>query len=123
MPESINEYLEEDMECEGLMECIYGFTELDKQIYFTLIELDEPLSIDEIADEVDRERSTAYRSIQRLMRHGFLRQEQVNQENGGYHHVYSAADPGEIADKMQRKLNDWYAQVGTLIHEFQQKYD
>ncbi|WP_347721440.1 helix-turn-helix domain-containing protein [Candidatus Nanohalococcus occultus] len=122
MPESIAQYLKEDMSCESLLDCIHGSKELDKKIYFRLVDVEKALSVDEIAEQVDRERSTAYRSVQRLLENKFLEQKQVNQENGGYHHVYKAKDPEEVADRTQRKLNDWYAQMGGLIHEFRQKY-
>ncbi|WP_459876745.1 helix-turn-helix domain-containing protein [Halorubrum gandharaense] len=123
MSRSMSEMLREDMECEGLLECFHGLTELDKECFSVLVESEEPLTVDEIAEAVDRERSTAYRSIQRLLQTGFIRKEQINYEQGGYYHVYKPTDPDEIADDMQRMLNDWYAQMGQLIGEFRDKYD
>jgi len=117
------EYLKQDMQCEGLLECIHGLKELDKEVFRTLTATDEPLTIDEIAEAVDRERSTAYRSVQRLLQSGFIQKEQINYEQGGYYHVYHPTDPEEIADEMQRTLNDWYAKMGQLISEFRQKYE
>ena len=117
------EYLKQDMQCEGLLECIHGLKELDKEVFRTLTGAEEPLTIDEIAEAVDRERSTAYRAVQRLLQSGFIQKEQVNYEQGGYYHVYHPTDPEEIADEMQRTLNDWYAKMGQLIGEFRQKYE
>lgn len=110
------------MECEGLLECFHGLTKLDRECYRVLVEGDEPLTVDEVAEAVDRERSTAYRSVQRLLDTGFIRKEQVNYEEGGYYHVYRPADPDEVADEMQRSLNEWYAKMGQLIQEFRDKY-
>ncbi len=114
--------LQQDMECEGLLECIHGLKQLDKACFRILVESERPLTIDDIADGVDRERSTAYRSIQRLLQSGFIQQEQINYDEGGYYHVYSPTDPKTIANDMQRKLNDWYAKMGQLIQEFEDKY-
>jgi predicted transcriptional regulator len=122
MPDSMSEYLKQDMECEGLLECIHGLKELDREIFTVLSEHAEPLTVDEIAAEVDRERSTAYRSVQRLVTSGFVQKEQVNYDHGGYYHVFSPTDPDEIADDMQRMLNDWYAKMGQLIGEFRESY-
>ena len=119
----MSEYLRQDMQCEGLLECIHGLKSLDKEIFGVLTEQDEPLTVDEIADEVDRERSTAYRSVQRLINSGFVQKEQVNYDQGGYYHVFRPTDADEIADDMQRMLNDWYAKMGQLIGEFRTKYD
>ena len=118
----MSEYLMTDMECEGLLECMHGLKNLDKESFKLLAESSEPLTVDEIADRIDRERSTAYRSIQRLIQAGFVQKEQVNYEQGGYYHVYSPTSPDEIAGDMQRMLNDWYAKMGQLVQEFEDKY-
>jgi predicted transcriptional regulator len=117
------EYLNSDMECEGLLECLHGLKELDKECFGVLTDSTEPLTIDEVSDRVDRERSTAYRSVQRLMQAGFVQKEQVNYDQGGYYHVYYPTDPDEVASDMQRMLNDWYAKMGNLIGEFREKYE
>ncbi|WP_336338656.1 helix-turn-helix domain-containing protein [Haloarcula brevis] len=123
MPDSMSEQLRRDMECEGLLECFHGLKELDKECFRALVDAEEPLTVDEIADSVDRERSTAYRAVQRLLQTGFIEKDQVNYEQGGYYHVYSPTDPSQIADDMQRMLNDWYAKMGQLIQEFENKYE
>lgn len=123
MPDSMAEYLRADMECEGLLECIHGLTELDRSCFEVVVRNDAPLTIDEIADEVDRERSTVYRSLQRLRQAGFVQKEQVNYDQGGYYHVFRPTDPDVVADEMQRMLNDWYAKMGQLIGEFRTKYE
>jgi predicted transcriptional regulator len=122
MNESMSEYLQQDMQCEGLLECVHGLKELDKECFQVIVRSDDPLTIDDIADEIDRERSTAYRAVQRLLQSGFIQKEQVNYDQGGYYHVYKPTDPDRVADEMQRMLNDWYAQMGQLISEFREKY-
>jgi len=122
MPDSIAEQLQRDMACEGLLECFHGLKALDRECFEALVAADEPMTVDDVAAAVDRERSTAYRAVQRLLQTGFIQKEQVNYEQGGYYHVYSPTDPGQIADEMQRLLNDWYAKMGQLIQEFEDKY-
>jgi predicted transcriptional regulator len=119
----MSEQLRRDMECEGLLECFHGLKQLDKECFRALVEAEEPLTVDEIADAVDRERSTAYRAVQRLLQTGFIEKDQINYDQGGYYHVYSPTDPAQITDDMQRMLNDWYAKMGQLIQEFENKYE
>ncbi|QZA87715.1 BlaI/MecI/CopY family transcriptional regulator [Salinarchaeum sp. IM2453] len=122
MSSSMADHLNQDMQCEGLLQCLHGLRELDKEVYKTLVDAKNPLTVDEIASEVERERSTAYRAVQRLLNAGFIQKEQVNYEDGGYYHVYRPADPDQVAEDMRRILNDWYAKMGQLIQEFQNKY-
>ena len=123
MPDSMSEQLQQDMVCEGLLECFHGLKQLDKECYRALVDATEPLTVDGIADVVDRERSTAYRSVQRLVSAGFIEKEQVNYDNGGYYHVYRPTDHSEIAADLPRLLNDSYAKVRRLIDHFDRKSD
>jgi predicted transcriptional regulator len=123
MPDSMSEQLRRDMECEGLLECFHGLKQLDKQCFQALVRAEKPLTVDELAEVVDRERSTAYRAVQRLLQTGFIEKDQINYDQGGYYHVYSPRDPSQIANDMQRMLNDWYAKMGQLIQEFENKYE
>ncbi len=122
MVEALNRHLERDLECETLLECLYDLNELDRQCFRVLAEAEKPLTVDELATTVDRERSTVYRSVQRLLQFGLVKKDQINYDRGGYYHVYSITDSGEIADEMQAKLNDWYAQIGYLVGRFREKY-
>lgn len=122
MANSIDGYLQQDIECEGLLECFYGLKELDLVVFDELAEAEAALTVDEVAERVDRERSTAYRSVRRLVDTGFVEREQINYDQGGYYHVYQPTDPEKISGEMQRMLNDWYAKMGQLIQEFETKY-
>lgn len=122
MPDSMSEMLQQDMQCEGLLECFHSLKQIDREVFQIMNESGEPLTVDEIAEEVDRERSTAYRSVQRLMQAGIIQKQQVNYDQGGYYHVYLPRNATEVAQEMQRMLNDWYAQMGQLISDFDEKY-
>ncbi|WP_440008368.1 helix-turn-helix domain-containing protein [Halomicrococcus sp. SG-WS-1] len=122
MTESMSGMLQKDMQCEGLLECFHDLKEIDTDIFQLLHERQSPLTVDEIAEQVERERSTAYRAVQRLLETGLIQKEQVNYEQGGYYHVYRLRYAKEIPNEMQRTLNDWYAQMVQLIGEFNDRY-
>jgi predicted transcriptional regulator len=123
MPDAMTELLQQDMRCENLLDCFHGLSDLDREVFRLLVEADDPMTVDEVAVEIDRERTTAYRSVRRLREAGIVDREQVGQEGGSYHHVVSPRDADEIASEMQRTLNDFYAKMGQLIEEFREKYD
>jgi predicted transcriptional regulator len=123
MPDAMTELLQQEMQCESLLDCFHGLSDLDKEVFRLLVEADGPLTVDEVAAEIDRERTTAYRSVKRLREAGIVEREQVNQDGGSYYHVFSPRDADEIADAMQRTLNDFYAKMGQLIGEFREKYE
>jgi predicted transcriptional regulator len=122
MGTSVAAELRRDLACEDLLECVHGLIDLDRACFRTLSDADEPLTVDEIADRVDRERSTAYRSIHRLLEAGFLRKEQVNYEQGGYYHVYHPVDPDDVAEEMATLIDQWHHQMSSLVAEFRDEY-
>jgi predicted transcriptional regulator len=122
MPEAIRTMLEEDLECEFLLDCFHGLKDLDRTCFEQLVASDEALTVDELAERVDRDRTTAYRAVQRLLEAELVTKRQVSGDGSSYYHVYEPQDPDVIADQMQRELNDYYAKMGQLIHEFRDKF-
>ena len=122
MPDAVQKQLQNEREREGLLDCMLGLNKLDRGVFRLLAESSEPLTVDHIAKLIDRERTTAYRSVKRLEEAGVAVQEQESCPKGGYHHVYRVSDPDEIADDFQRMLNQWYAETGQLIQEFRDTY-
>ncbi|MEZ3117542.1 helix-turn-helix domain-containing protein [Halobaculum sp. MBLA0147] len=123
MPASMTEYLGGEIDCERLLDCFHGLKDLDRRVYDVLAESDTAMTVDDIADVVDRERSTAYRSVKRLVDAGVVEREQINYDEGGYYHVFEPRPTDEVADEMQATLNEFYAEMGTLIGEFRDEYD
>ena len=122
MTGSVRDDLERDMGCLDLLECIHGLNERDQAAFQALQAASEELTVDDVADRLDCERSTAYRSISRLVEAGVVVQQQENYDQGGYCYVYRPRTPEEAAREMRRLLNGWYATVGQLIQEFEDRY-
>jgi predicted transcriptional regulator len=119
---SVREDLERDLGCLDLLGCIHGLNERDQLVFQLLQQAEEGVTVDDVADWMDCERSTAYRSISRPLGAGVVIQEQVNYHHGGYYYVHRPGTPEEITHDMQRLLNDWYATNGQLIQEFEDRY-
>jgi len=107
MVDSMVEQLRADMRCENLLACFHGLKPLDRECYQAFVAAEEPLTVDDTADAVDRERSTAYRSVQRLLQTGFLEKEQINYDAGGY-----SVDPRVRGEVRRRYAAD--SRTGTL---------
>lgn len=122
MADAVLKQLQGGRECEGLLECMLGLNELDRGVFRLLVNYPESMTVDQIAKVIDRERTTAYRSVKRLQEVGVATKEQESCPKGGYHHVYRPTDPDKIADEFQRMLNEWYANTGQLIQEFRDMY-
>lgn len=123
MAKAIAEYLESDMQCEGLLECLHGLKALDRRCFEVIATADGTVTIDDLAEGLDRDRSTVFRATTRLVQVGVVTKSQVNFEEGGYYHVYSTNSTAEITGEMQRLLDDFYAKMEALVDEFEAKYE
>lgn len=112
-----------DQDWTAALRDVYGLNETETRIFLRLLTTAEPLTVDELGDTLDRERTTVYRYLKRLSRNGLVRTESVSTDGGGYCHTYYAEDPATIATEMRHRTNDLYAQLDELIRAFRAKYD
>jgi predicted transcriptional regulator len=120
---SVRTDLERDLECLDLLGCLHGLNERDQMAVQQLRQAETELTVDDVADRLDCERSTAYRSVSRLLDAGVVVHEQVNYDHGGYYYVFRPRPPAEAEHDMQRLLNDWYAVVEQRIEAFAETFD
>ncbi len=118
----LRELLDGDPGCDRLLEVVDGCAELDREIYVRLLDADSRKSIAEIADVVDRDRSTTYRAVRRLHENGYLRREQETYDNGGYCYRYGPVDPETVAEQLRERLVDCHERLDALIDEFRETY-
>lgn len=119
---ALQEVVDEDHDSGWLLEWVHGFAELDRRIFFLLLEADEKRTVDEIAAEVDRDRSTTYRALRRLDDRGYLEREQRTYENGGYCYRYGAVEPDTIARELEETIATCQERLDALLAEFRQSY-
>lgn len=118
MTDSIRDDLDRDLESADLLVRLLGVTGTDRRVFELVVESTEPVTVDELAAMTDRDRSTMYRSAQRLVDANCLRKETVPSDDGGYHHRYLPESAPRIAARMYRTLNDWYAELDRAVREF-----
>lgn len=122
MGNSVIDHLEQrSKECEDILECIAGFSDLEKEIY-RQIPRQEKLTVDEIAQKVDRERSTVFRSLKKLKKNDFIEEDTKGLKGGSYVNIYSRKPAEEVSDQMRKRINDWTALINEMIDEFEEKY-
>jgi predicted transcriptional regulator len=100
---------------------LYDLSAPELDILFMLIsrEKEEPMTLDEVSKEMDRDRSTTFRSLQKLVTLGLVVKETKTIKDGGYFHVYSAADRETFKRETERRVKDLQKSLDRLLKKFE----
>jgi len=116
MSRSIPEMIRGDFKCEDIAKCILGVKEIDIDSYKTLV-AKGPMTAESLGVILNRERSTAYRSLQNLMGCGLVRRETRTISSGGYFYEYIALEPSRMKEMVQGNIDQWYNKMKKLVSE------
>ena len=101
---------------------LYDLSPLDLDILFKLISKkndDKPMTLDDVSKEADRDRSTTFRSLQKLVSLGLCVKETKTIKDGGYFHVYSVVDVETFKKETERKVKDLQKSLDRLLKKFE----
>lgn len=100
---------------------LYDLSPLDLEILFMLISKknDEPMTLDQISKEADRDRSTTFRSLQKLVGLGLCIKDTKTIKEGGYYHVYSVVDMKTFKIETERRVRDLQKSLERLLKKFE----
>ena len=100
---------------------LYDLSPLDLEILFMLISKknDEPMTLDQISKEADRDRSTTFRSLQKLVTLGLCIKDTKTIKEGGYYHVYSVVDMETFKKETERRVRDLQKSLERLLKKFE----
>ncbi|MEF8879877.1 MAG: helix-turn-helix domain-containing protein [Candidatus Thermoplasmatota archaeon] len=108
-----------EMDCEDAIKCIFNLNERDIQIFKKLRETGE-INASDLAKKVGKERSTVYRSLQKLEKCGMCVKETKTLDRGGYYHIYKCSQTEKIKNKAKKCLNQWHQDMIKKIEMLNQ---
>lgn len=102
------------MQCDEAIKCVFDLNKLDINVYKKLKKMGEARA-DEIASYLEKERSTVYRSLQKLTDAGICKKKRKILEQGGYYHVYECNDVADVQRKANECLDSWYSTIKATL--------
>jgi len=111
---------------------LYDLSPLELDLLFILIKNKMSMTLEELAKRVDRDKSTVFRSLQKLVGLGICSKETKTLKEGGYYHAYSSIDiesfkietekrVSELEDSFHRLLRKFEEDLGKVISSFYQE--
>ncbi|MGB3907662.1 MAG: helix-turn-helix domain-containing protein [Methanomethylovorans sp.] len=120
MASSIHEMLRANCKCDDVAKCVLGLKNLDLLAYKKLFEYG-PMTAEELGDLLQRERSTAYRSLQNLIAVGLVYRETRSIQVGGYYYEYVAIPPEKFKQMLRQNIAEWYNKIDKLLDNFEKE--
>ncbi|MEA3558102.1 MAG: helix-turn-helix domain-containing protein [Candidatus Thermoplasmatota archaeon] len=100
--------------CENALICFFDLSPLDIKVYKELND-NGPGTALEIGERISRDRSTAYRSVTKLVSSDIVEKKLLNREGGGIFHVYEAVTPEEVQNTLKDIVDTWYDEMVEVI--------
>ncbi|MCX9013801.1 MAG: TrmB family transcriptional regulator [Candidatus Methanoperedens sp.] len=116
MPSSIPEMIKGEFKCEDIAKCILGLKNVDIDTYKALV-TKGPMTAEKLGEVLDRERSTAYRSLQNLITCGLVYRETRTISSGGYYYEYIALEPSKMKEMIKLNIDEWHNKMKKLAED------
>ncbi|MEM2134649.1 MAG: helix-turn-helix domain-containing protein [Candidatus Jordarchaeaceae archaeon] len=103
------------LEAADIIKCALGIRELEVRTYFTLLK--RPMQVQEIAEKLQRNRSTIQRCLTNLISKGLATRRTRSIPRGGYYYEYEAAPSSEVKKMVKAALDQWYEKMVYFLEE------
>ncbi len=108
--------------CTDLLRCMYNLSDMDMEALKLMLS-EGPFKADDLADRLGRDRSTVYRSLQKLVSCQVVTKETRSLDRGGYYHVYAAVPRKVLRDRLEHCVEEWHSRVTMLLERFDEDMD
>ncbi len=112
----------ENICCKDVLQYVFDLNSLDVEVYKKLKEEKESRA-DELAKKIGKERSSVYRSLQKLTFCNLCTKKTKTIETGGYYHLYIFNNAKEVRKEIESCIDDWYNHMKQILREFEKEMD
>jgi predicted transcriptional regulator len=105
---SLSTLIDQNCSCEDVFTCLYNLSSSDIQVLGILLRSEKqgPLTLDYLGKQVNRDKGTVFRSLQKLVGMGFCTKQTRFLRKGGYYHVYSTPDLSTIEKNVDERISN-----------------
>jgi predicted transcriptional regulator len=98
---------------------LYDLSPSELDLLFIMIKEAKPLTLEELSNKADRDKSTVFRSVQKLVSAGICIKETRTIKEGGYYHIYSAVDMETFKAETEIRVRDLQKSLDRLMKKFE----
>jgi predicted transcriptional regulator len=118
---SLNQSTKKKAACSDLLSCLYSLNEIDYKIFYSLNDREDK-SLDQIASDVKRNRTTVYKNLQKLSSLGLVKKEMKCIESGGQYLVFRSLEAQELRKVLETKVKETKDNLDAMLKKFSEYY-
>ncbi|WP_168168749.1 helix-turn-helix domain-containing protein [Methanopyrus sp. SNP6] len=109
-----------ELKPERVLSCVFGVKEDEAELYLKLLENSEeaPFTVEDVAEIINRSRSTAQKMLQSLVRVGMVERERETLPGGGRRYLYRPAPWEKVKELGLGNLRIVHEEVEKWFREF-----
>jgi predicted transcriptional regulator len=115
--DSIQFLTRKEATCQDLLSCMYNLKPIDLEIFLQVAK-NQWATLDQIAESVQRDRSSTHRVLAKLQSAGLIHKQSCGLKGGGYYHIYAAANPEKIKENAKQRVKEITDSLQNLIENF-----
>ena len=104
--------------CQDMLSCLYNLKTIDLEVFRATAQK-EWATLDQIAENVKRDRSSTHRSLSKLQSAGLIHKQSRGLKGGGYYHIYNIVEPERIKENAKQKVAEITTSLEELIDKFE----
>jgi len=109
MIDKISLWLEmQELQKHEMLAHLFNLSETDSLAYFHILG-ENNLNLQEIAKKLSKDRTTAQKTVKKLVEQGLVHRRKINLTKGGIKYSYEAVPFSIVKQKMLEKVNDWHS--------------
>ena len=99
---------------------LYNLSTLETDLILLLmLNSKNPMTLEQVSNQLNRDKSTVFRSLQKLVSLGIVTKETRTIKEGGYFHVYSAIDTKTFKTQTEKKVKELEASFQRILRKFE----
>jgi len=107
-----------EMKCSDLLKTIFNLNNNDIETYRYALLFGE-VRADKLALKLGKDRTTVYRSLEKLVRSGLCDKKKMNLNGGGSYYLYKCKKPGHIKKHLEKCIEEWYHSMKQILNDLE----
>lgn len=100
---------------------LYNLSTLETDLILLLmLNSKNPMTLEQVSNQLNRDKSTVFRSLQKLVSLGIVTKETRTIKEGGYYHIYNVIDTESFKIETEKRVRELERGVHRILKKFEE---